>query len=228
MADNIRDRINKAKVIIFNSLDKLDKSGTNHKIYDAKFKAMSDKDFIRFCKEGIIRLYSNTWTVEPKFADAVALCSELGVPTMEDVTIPHLYKDDDIGELYADKKTLVLEFTFKRLEQMIGEENNIVTEIDSRDKMNQAIGESKAAMMSDQEVAMAASKGYDKMIVEMLTFRADSMESKEEAYNNLITTGRTTIPDTKDDPANKIALQAVHWLYMDMGIQTDLIEEIDE
>ena len=40
MADNIRDRINKAKVIIFNSLDKLDKSGTNHKIYDAKFKAI--------------------------------------------------------------------------------------------------------------------------------------------------------------------------------------------
>ena len=211
---------------IFDIIDRLDKSGKNHKIYNDLFNNMSDKEFISFCKTGTVRLFTSAYDDEPKLEDALKTCEYMGVPVMEPCTIPFLHSDSEDGDLYADKECLVLPVTYRRLEQLISKENSSATSISHRNDNNQVVGDSKAAVLSDVEVAMLVARGADKLIQEMLTFRADHTGSKEEAYSNIRNTGETNLPDSINDPTNKTALQKLHWFYVGMGLSTDIIEDL--
>lgn len=231
----LKDRVEKAKKRVLTIIDKMDPSGENRKIYESMFSGMTDKDFVKFCKTGVIRVYSAAYDHEPKYKDLLDTAKFMGIPISERLTYPALYNKSDLvgpnpgepgyvkDELIVDKDVMVIPITFRRLQQIIAKENSVATEISSRDKTNQVIGDDKAAMMSDMEVAMLVSRGADKILTEMLTFRSDHDISKSEAYANLINTGETNIPDSISDIEGRNSLQMLYWYYIGMGLDTDLL-----
>ena len=233
----LKDRVEKAKKRVLTVMDKMDPSGENRKIYESMFSGMTDKDFIKFCKTGVIRVYSAAYDHEPKYKDLLDTAKFMGVPISERLTYPALYSKSQVidgtedgmsvisrgDELIVDKEVMVIPITFRRLQQIIAKENSVATEISTRDKTNQVIGDDKAAMMSDMEVAMLVSRGADKILTEMLTFRSDHDISKSEAYANLINTGETNIPDSISDIEGRNSLQMLYWYYIGMGLDTDLL-----
>lgn len=218
----------KAIALVMDVMNTLDPSGKNVKLYEEKFKNMTDTEFIKYCKNGgPLRLYIEAFDNEPKYDDIMKLCDKLGCPMMEYVTLPHIYKDGD-DELISDKKVMVGPVTFKVLQQMATKESASTSDVKTRDKYNQVTGEDKAAMMSDQDVVALAAQGYDSTITEMLTFRSDNDGGKQDAYNEILNTGTCHIPDSIKDPKNKKSLQILDMFYRIAQIETNLIRDLEE
>lgn len=231
----LSERIKKDKVRIINIMNTMDPSGRNAEIYEAMFKQMTDKEFIRFIKTGVIRTFSEAYDKELKYEDLLKTAKLMNIPISEKMTYPSLYNKSDIvgpnpgepgyikDELVVDKDVMVVPISIRRLQQIIAKENSVSTEISSRDKTNQVIGDDKSAMMSDMEVAMLVSRGADAILTEMLTFRSDHDVSKSEAYSNLINTGETSIPESIHDIEGRNSIQMLYWYYVGMGFETDLL-----
>lgn len=220
----------KATNLVLNVMSRLDRSGKNVALYKEKFSNMTDKEFIKFCKTGIVRLFIEAFDNEPSFDDIMDLCDSLGCPLMEEVTIPSLYTntEDPDDELICDKKVMVGPVTFKVLQQMATKEGASTSDIKKRDKFNQVTGEDKAAMISDQDVACLVGHGLKAVPTELLTFRADNEGGKEDAYSQLMTTGKCNIPDSIKDPKNKRSLQILDIHYMMAHIDTNLTHDLEE
>lgn len=232
---SLTDRLNLAKNAVYEAISILDNEtqplgskgeSWNMTFYKNFFSNTSQYDLIKFFQNGEIRYYIDDNKNDISLEKALRLCDELGVPAMEDVTLPFLYKDQDTGEeLYADKKCLCIDIKVKRLHQIATNESHSSSDITERDwKTNQAIGDSKSAMVSDVEVAMIKARGYHKVLEEMLTVRADHTKSKAEFYNNLRYTGESDIPDSIYDVENKTVVKLLHFMYIGAGLLTDLIE----
>lgn len=223
-----KNKIKKAKNKILNFFDEVDDSGENRKIYEEKFDNMTDKEFVEFVKNGPMKMYTKPFDIEPNLTDAKKALDFVGLPDAEKITLPFLYKDEELGDVLSQHKVAIIPIHLKRLQQMIYKENSSASDITQRDKTNQAMKDSKAAQLSNKEVAALAAKGFDKCLVELLSFRADHPESKQEAYDNIITENKTNIPDTIHDPDDKIALQYLHVLFLGMGISSNLVEELED
>lgn len=228
----LSERIKKDKARIIDIMNKMDPSGRNAEIYQEMFKQMTDKEFVRFVKTGVIRTYSEAYDKEVKYEDLLKTAKYMGIPISEKLTYPSLYNKSDstdpdnlfpVDELICDKEVMVVPISIRRLQQIIAKENSLSTEISSRDKTNQVIGDDKSAMMSDMEVAMLVSRGADAILTEMLTFRSDHDVSKFEAYSNLINTGETSIPESIHDIEGRNSIQMLYWYYIGMGFETDLL-----
>lgn len=230
---SVAERLELAKKCVFEVIDILDnevladkQDSWNKKYYIDLFKSKTQFDLVKFFKAGELRYYIDDNKNDISLEKAIKLCDELGVPAMEDITLPFLYKDKYSGEeLYASKKCLCIHIKTKRLHQISSNENHSSSDIGERDwKTNQAIGDSKSAMVSDTEVAMLKARGYHEVIKEMLTVRADHTGSKEEFYDSLRRTGKADLPESIHDPRNKTVVKLLHFMYVGAGLYTDLIE----
>lgn len=223
-----RDR-EKVFAILRDIFNTLDKSGKNWELYLNKFKEMTDKEFIAFCKSPVLRLYIEAVDNEPKYDDILKLCDKYGCPLMEYITLPTLYKDPETGEeLVSDKKAMVGPVLFKVLQQQASKEGVATSDIKNRDKFNQVSGADKAAMMSDQDVGALVAQGYHDTVKELLTFRADNDGGKEDAYSQIMSTGICNMPDSINDPKNKRALSMLDKYYRIAQIETNLINELED
>lgn len=220
--------IKKAKKRILDFFSDVDKSGKNTELYKEKFKNMTDREFVNMIKQGLLKLYIKPFDIEPTLEDAKRACDHVGLPSEEEITLPFLYDDEELGAAISNEKVMILEIPFKRLQQMIYKENSSSSDMTTRDKTNQAIKDSKSAKISDQEVSVLDYKGFEKTLEEFLTFRADHTISKNEAYDNIVKSGKTNIPDSIKDPDSKVAVNYLHALFLAMGISTDLIEDLDQ
>ena len=166
---------------------------------------------------------------EPDYEAIMKLCDDLGCPLMEEITVPTLYKDDVTGEeLIADKKAMVGPVNMKVLQQLSTKEGASTSDMKNRDKYNQVTGEDKAAMITDLDVSALTAQGFDKVQTELLTFRSDNDGGKEDAYMQMLTTGKCNIPDSIKDPNNKKTLQVLDALYNVAQIETNLINDFED
>lgn len=208
-------------------LDILDPTGTNTKFYKEMFTKMSDREFKTWVKEGHFQLYVNTGEVEPNKKIAFEACDYVGIKPFEKLAMPHIYKYEDGTPMITEKEVLIVRIHLRRLHQTVSTENAASSEIILRDKTNQVYGEDKSAQLSADEVSALLGSGYDKVITELLTIRADHSISKKEAYSNLMKTGTTSIPQSINDPKSKIALNYIDSLFLAAGISTNLIEPLE-
>lgn len=200
------------------------KKALNTQKYKEQFDTMSDKEFIAFLETGILRVKVIPLQYSFKLEDiSKAMKEVVGKPLAEKVTIPFLYEDDDIGSIISDKEQMILRVPVIKLMQTALGENRYVSSISTRDKSNQVVNDSKGASLSDTETAMLLSGGYDKVIEEMFTFRADNDIAKREAYTNISLTGRTNIPEAPEE--GKVALKYITACYVGMGIDPEFIKD---
>jgi hypothetical protein len=223
-----KKKIDKAKKKILDFFEASDPSGENKKIYEEKFENMTDKEFVNMVDKGLIKYYVKPFEIEPTLDDVRAALDFVGVPDKEKITLPFLYEDEEVGAVKSKHKVTILDIHLKRLQQLIYKENTSVSDIGQRDKTNQPIKDSKAAQLSGNEVAMLTAKGFDKVQTELLSFRADHDRSKEEAYENIATGNKTNIPESVNDPDDKVALNYLSVLLYGMGLDHNLIEDMDE
>ena len=199
-----------------------EKTAANYNHYKILFATMSDNEFKDFLKEGVMRVkqlpLQNTFTLE----NIVKSYKEvLGRNFEERVTMPFLMDDEDIGIPISDKKQMILRVPVIKLMQTAQGENRHAEDVVMRDKTNQVVNGSKGAGISDSEVAQLLSGGYEKVIEEMFTFRADNEPAKKEAYANIRNTGRTNIPEAPDE--GKVALKYITACYYGMGIEPEFL-----
>ena len=200
------------------------KKAANYNHYKVLFGAMDDNEFKAFLKEGVMRVKELPLEKTFTLANIAKSYKEvLGRNLEERVTMPFMMNDPEIGAPISDKKQIILRVPVIKLMQTAQGENRHSEDIVMRDKTNQVVNGSKGAGISDNEVAQLLSGGYEKVIEEMFTFRADNDIAKKEAYTNIRNTGRTNIPEAPED--GKVALKYITACYYGMGIEPGFLDK---
>ena len=87
---------NKCEQLIIKYFDALDKSKTNSDYYKKVFADMSDAQFEKWLKKDWpIRFQQRLSATEPSMTDIKNSLDAIGVPMMEKITMPLIYKDKD-------------------------------------------------------------------------------------------------------------------------------------
>lgn len=219
--------LEKMKKKYYDFLNVLDPTGSNTKFYKDKFSKMSDREFTNWVKNGHFTLQIKTGEVEPTKIQGIKACEYMGIKATEKVAFPHIYNSNGTP-MITDKEVLIIRVIVRRLQQTVDSENSSSSEIIMRDKTNQVYGDDKSAQLSTDEVAALLGTGYDKVIEELLTIRADHSIAKKEAYAELVKTGSCDIPASVHDPKSKISLGYIDNMFLAAGISTNLIEPLSE
>lgn len=201
-----------------------EKKAKNYVQYKDALGKMSESEFVKFINTGILRVKVIPAEYGLELKNIIKAMEEVvGLPLEERVTIPFLYGDPEIGDIISDKKQTILRVPVIKLMQTALGENRYVSSISTRDKSNQVVNDSKGGSLSDVETSMLLSSGYENVIKEFFTFRADNDIAKKEAYSNIALSGQTNIPEAPTE--GKVALKYITACYVGMGIDPEFIEE---
>lgn len=200
------------------------KKAKNYINIKEELNSMSDKSFVDFINTGIIRINIVPTEYGLELIHVTKALNEVvGIPLEERVTIPFLYNDPELGPIISDKKQMILRIPVIKLMQTAWGENRYISSIQDRDKTNQVVNKSKGGGISDVETSMLLGAGYEDVVKEFFTFRADNDIAKKEAYANIVTSGRTNIPEAPDE--GKVALKYITACYVGMGINPEFKED---
>lgn len=212
MAQMTKAQRKKAEQLVYDTMDKLDKTGSNTKYYKELFEGMSDAQFLKLMQRELpLRFHYNPSVTEPTMSDMQDALKLLNVPMLEKVSEPFLYVNEK-GESVNTKECLVGYCPIKKMQQFVTKKNKISTEISNRDmKTGRLNSTDKGATMSDREFESLATTGLDYTMREFAAPRADAMESKNAMYNIISTTGmirQTDIPFASEDSLSRNMLNA--------------------
>lgn len=209
---------------ILKIINLMDPSGSNGKVYQARFAAMNDKAFERFMQE--LRDQKRKLTIDaPNMkvtltaADLLKAAKALGVKLFERLRIW-----DPVGQRYytTPQEYLILRLPVRRLKQFLFDKMS-VPESDKR--INQFTGQvtkpDKSSSVSAIELQTIASKGLDKAIVELATVRGGNPDAYADFRASLEETGAAHLSEV--DPSLRVRSAEVAGIYLTaMGIANNL------
>lgn len=217
--------------LIFSFFTKLDPSGSNTRRYQKLFTSMSDTQFDNFFKKFFsdhsqyltldLVEYEHTLTMD----DINKTADFLGVPLYEYIVQPDKY--DKNGEAVTSKEKVPVGYIhMKPVQQMVHKKNATSINIDMRDsRTGQVVGDSRVVQFSAPENYGLMALDAKKILKEFLSFRADDMVMKQEAYSNIRRDGYVSMDDLDDNVENKTALNTFDVYLIGMGIKSDLVNE---
>ena len=214
---------------IYKTLDLLDPSGENSAYYKKKFAKMTDKQFLEFFKSNnfTVKFQTKIFTIEPKMKNIKAALDYLKVPAFEKVYMPYLYEDPENGPV-ASKEALVVYLPVKKVKQFLAKKNSMSTDIAKRDmKTGLLLDVDKNGNSSDREFESLAVLGAKATIREMSTYRADSMNAKNEFYNQINNTGMVSQKDVDVSNEDLLARNELNVYLLGSGLNSNLINEGD-
>lgn len=175
---------------IYDTLDIVDKSKTNSNYYRKIFKDMSDAQFLNLMKSDFpLRFHHVPAVVEPTMSDCIKALKSIGVPLIEPISLPYVYKNKN-GEPVYSHPCIVVYIHLKKVQQFVTHKNSVAENIKSRDmKTGLLTYDDKGGKQSDRETAGLLALGMNETVKELTTFRADAMDSKSDAYNIISNTG---------------------------------------
>lgn len=215
--------------LVYKVYDKMDKSGANTKKYKELFSKMNDKEFENFAVDMFNdhRLFLTcdiqTYKVFPTMDDIDAAAKVLGIDFYEYVAFPHMSKDPE--HPFVTVRPVPVGYAHvKRLQQMLRKKNSSATRIDQRDmKTDQVTGHDKAGRNSDMENYAMSTYGATEAQKEFMSFRADDMTMKSEAYAKIYRDGYVDMNDLTNDVSNKKTLNTLNVYLLSMGLMSDLV-----
>lgn len=192
--------------LVYSVFAALDKSGTNEKYYRELFAGMSDAQFLSLMKKELpFRFQQKPSITNPSINDINDALDILGIPLLEPITEPFLYKNKD-GVPVSTKEAFVGYIPHKKVQQFISKKNKFAVDIANRDIGGRLLSGDKGATMSDREFETLATTGLTNTMKEFAGPKADSMEAKNAMYNILSTKGVVhldEIPDNIDDSLSR-------------------------
>ena len=213
-----------AEELVYKVMDKLDPSKENSNHYREIFAGMDDKQFIEFLnKKFPFKFYYKPFTIEPKIQDTINALNVMGVPLVEKITLPYLYKNKD-GVPVTSLDCIVGYLHIKNMKQFIAKKNGVPTDIINRDmRTGLLMSHDKGGQESNREMESLLVNGCDSTAFELSRPRADAMNDKNVMYNTINTTGRVSmedIPIEQDDPLSKNYIDVY---FIGAGLKTNLI-----
>ena len=188
---------------IIGFFDILDKSGTNSKYYTDLFGQMSDQEFVKFIsKKYPFKFQMRQSVTEPTMTDIVKACDYTGVPLLEKISLPFLYKNKD-GKAVQTLECLVGYQYHKKVQQMVTKKSKWSESIANRDmKSGRLVGKDKGTAISEREFEGLATLGLYDTMFEFAKPKADALKAKAAMNAAISTKGFVTqadIPNERDD-----------------------------
>jgi len=209
---------------IYKAFKVLDKTGQNTEYYKKKFAAMSDAQFLEFFKQDFpLKFQTKVFEVDPKMEDIADFLTFLGVPIIERVSMPFLYKNKN-GEAVSTNPVLVVYLPLKRLKQFAQKKSGYSTNISKRDyRTGLLIDVDKNSNSSDRELESMAVLGLDKSMHELITYRGDAMSAKQKFYNQISASGMVSQKDVPTDNADSIARNLISAYLLGAHLNSNLV-----
>ena len=185
---------------------------------------MDDKEFLKYIsKKFPYRFQTRIFKIEPTFVEIEKAAKVLGVPLMEKVSTPDLYKNKD-GVPVSTKEALVVYIHLKKMKQFLTKKNSISTNIASRDnKTGRLVGHDKNGATSDREMESLVVSGMDNTIQELSRARADSPEAKQAMYNTISALGTVSLKDIPESKTDVLSKNMMNVYMLGSHINTNLI-----
>lgn len=202
--------------------------GENIKIYKDLFSKMSDEEFDSWMDrleagEEILALFKpNLSPVKISLTRNIEVAEEMGFSLFQ-----HLYlTDQDTGMLRkTPAKYLVGIVPFRRQAQTLESKMSVPDNDDVTDQLTgQATGVSKGSRMSYPEIQVNLSKGLDKMLLELVKFRAGDAKSYSAMNKSIYETGSVSLDSIQANvPSAVKANESLSVILKAMHIQNNLL-----
>ena len=217
MAISKKDRVRIEKKI-YDAFDQIDKSGTNSEHYIKLFASMSDRDFEKLMRSDFpYRFHHKAFVVEPTMQDVIDGLNFIGVPLTERISQEYKYVDAQGRPVYT-KDCIVCYIHLKKVQQFSSHKNKIASSLKSRDmKTGLLTYDSKGGKESDRENEGLLALGLYNTSKEFNTIRADAMQAKAQAYNEISEKGYVSMDDIDIKQSDFLSKQ-----YMDTLIMTGM------
>ena len=206
--------------------DLLDPTGTNTNLMMGRIE--DDKVLLKLLRTDgeNFTLDTNELDVKPTVQNTLAALDFMGIPDKEEFEI--YSEDPDMKGILTEKEISMFPIHVRALHQKVFKENAASSTTEKRNKLNQVVGDDKAAMISDMEVAQLTLKGYDALLEECLSVRADNDTAQNKFFGDIKNTGRAKLPKAEiHDPANKVAQNKLYATFLAANIETDLLYDFD-
>jgi hypothetical protein len=207
---------------IYSALDIYDKSGMNTEKYKKFFASLSDDEFYKWAQKPYpIVLYLSLYKTNIMMEDILDALKFIKVPYIEKIYDPAVYQEE--GKVLTSKNCAVIYLHMKRESQMTSKKNAMSTDIASRD-MNTGLllGEDKNGKMTDRENESLIVNGLEYTYREFGYPRADNMDSKNDMYNIIGTTGRVTQAELNMRKSESLATGIIDAYLVGAGLKSNL------
>jgi hypothetical protein len=212
--------------LVYKVMDILDPTQQNSQFYKAKFAKMNDKQFIKFFSQDFplkfqIRLFEIESTMK-QISDAL---DYIHIPMIEQMNLPFEYRSKDGTPVKSDD-ALILYVPIRKVKQFLSKKNSMSTNISNRDMKSGLLQTvDKNGNTSDREMESLAVMGLDASMKELATYRADSMNAKDEFYSMINTTGMVRQSDVDVETSDSLARNELNVYLLGAALNSNLINE---
>lgn len=215
--------------LVLESMDIIDKSHTNSDYYRKLFANMSDSQFETWMKKDLpFRFHDKPSVTEPTMSDIIDALKYLGVPLMETLSFPYLYKSKDGTPVSGQEEAMVVYLPLKKVQQFVTKKNKWSPETSNRDmKTGRLLGGDKGASTSDREFESLAISDLNATMKEFSGPKADSMEAMNAMYNMIGTTGMVRLSDLPDSIDDSLSRNMFNVYLIGAQLNSNLINQGD-
>lgn len=217
----------KIETLIYEFFDALDKTHMNTDKYKEEFSKMNNEQFLKhISKKFPYRFYHVPFKNTPSMNDIVKSLNVLGVPLLEKVTLPYLYKDETTGKSVQTKECMVVYLPLKKVKQFIEHKNSYGIDISKRDmKTGLLTGSSKGGKESDREVESLQLLGLDKTTLEFMRPKADAMKAKNMMNTLISQKGKVSQKEIPIDADDSLAKNLLNVYLIGSQLNSNLINQ---
>lgn len=212
--------------LIYKVFDTVDKTKTNSDYYRKLISQMSDDQFYHFLERRFpFRFHQEVFKVEPKMDEMFAAFRILGVSPMEQVNLPHYYKNKN-GVPVKSKEALITKIHLKRMKQVVIHKTSVAIDTENRDmKTGLLMGEDKGAKETDREFESLAIFGMSHTMDEFARPRADALRAGAEMNNIIMTQGFVSEEDFQVSKDDSLAKNMLNVYLMGANIHSNLVDQ---
>lgn len=212
--------------LVYKVMDILDPTQQNSQFYKAKFAKMNDKQFIKFFSQDFpLKFQIRLFEIEPTMKQISDALDYIHIPMIEQMNLPFEYRSKDGTPVKSDD-ALILYVPIRKVKQFLSKKNSMSTNISNRDMKSGLLQTvDKNGNTSDREMESLAVMGLDASMKELATYRADSMNAKDEFYYMINTTGMVRQSDVDVETSDSLARNELNVYLLGAALNSNLINE---
>lgn len=222
MDSDFKKKRNKVEKYVYSVLNIYDKSGMNTDKYKKFFSSLSDKEFLEWTKKPYcVNLYLSLYKTNIMMEDILDALKYINVPFVEKIYDTSITKNKE--RIVNSKNAAVMYIHIKRESQMTSKKNSMSVDISNRD-MNTGLlmSDDKNGMMTDRENESLIVNRLNDTYKEFAFPRGDHMNSKNDMYNIISTTGSVSLSDLNMKKSESLATGIIDAYLISAGLKSNI------